>query len=158
MGGFILMIPQLYINYKLKSVAHLPWRAMTYKTFTTFVDDIFAFMIEAPWAYRLATMRDDVVFFIFLYQRYLYPTDYTRANEFGYSYETPEPEIDCDGPDVDAIAPACEQKEQLSGELDSAADNGSYLRKRKQEPKEEPEREKEPGKAEESTSLKPKDS
>ena len=158
MGGFILMIPQLYINYKLKSVAHLPWRAMTYKTFTTFVDDIFAFMIEAPWAYRLATMRDDVIFFIFLYQRYLYPTDYTRANEFGYSYETPEPEIDCDGPDVDAIAPACEQKEQLSGELDSAADNGSYLRKRKQEPKEEPERENEPGKAEESASLKPKDS
>lgn len=23
--GFILMCPQLYLNYKLKSVAHLPW-------------------------------------------------------------------------------------------------------------------------------------
>lgn len=26
MFGFILMCPQLYLNYKLKSVAHLPWR------------------------------------------------------------------------------------------------------------------------------------
>jgi hypothetical protein len=23
--GFILMCPQLYLNYRLKSVAHLPW-------------------------------------------------------------------------------------------------------------------------------------
>ena len=29
--GFISMTPQLFINYKLKSVAHLPWRMMTYK-------------------------------------------------------------------------------------------------------------------------------
>ena len=26
-----MMTPQLFINYKLKSVAHLPWRMMTYK-------------------------------------------------------------------------------------------------------------------------------
>lgn len=31
MFGFILMCPQLYLNYKLKSVAHLPWRMLTYK-------------------------------------------------------------------------------------------------------------------------------
>lgn len=24
--GFIMMTPQLFINYKLKSVAHLPWK------------------------------------------------------------------------------------------------------------------------------------
>lgn len=28
--GFIQMTPQLYINYKLKSVEHLPWRTMIY--------------------------------------------------------------------------------------------------------------------------------
>jgi len=27
----------VYINYKLKSVAHLPWRVMAYKAFNTFV-------------------------------------------------------------------------------------------------------------------------
>ena len=26
-----MMTPQLFINYKLKSVAHLPWRMLTYK-------------------------------------------------------------------------------------------------------------------------------
>merc|ERR1712157_110484 len=31
--GFIFMLPQLFINYKLKSVAHLPWRAFGYKAF-----------------------------------------------------------------------------------------------------------------------------
>ena len=39
------MTPQLFINYKLKSVAHLPWRMMTYKALNTFIDDIFAFII-----------------------------------------------------------------------------------------------------------------
>ena len=43
--GFIMMTPQLFINYKLKSVAHLPWRMMTYKALNTFIDDIFAFGI-----------------------------------------------------------------------------------------------------------------
>jgi hypothetical protein len=35
--GFIMMCPQLYINYKLKSVAHLPWRMLTYKALNTFI-------------------------------------------------------------------------------------------------------------------------
>ncbi len=29
--SFIMMCPQLYLNYRLKSVAHLPWRMLTYK-------------------------------------------------------------------------------------------------------------------------------
>ena len=32
---------------------------------------------------RLAVFRDDLVFLIFLYQRYIYPIDKKRANEFG---------------------------------------------------------------------------
>ena len=31
--------------------------------------------------------RDDIVFFIFLYQKYIYKEDPTRVNEFGYSAE-----------------------------------------------------------------------
>lgn len=30
--GFILMTPQLFINYRLKSVAHLPWRVLLYRS------------------------------------------------------------------------------------------------------------------------------
>lgn len=56
--GFIMMTPQLFINYKLKSVAHLPWRMMTYKFLNTFIDDIFAFVIKMPTLYRLGCFRD----------------------------------------------------------------------------------------------------
>ena len=89
--GFLMMTPQIFINYKLKSVAHLPWRPMMYKAFNTFVDDAFAFIIEMPTIHRLATLRDDLIFLIYLYQRYIYPVDKTRANEFGYAYEEKAP-------------------------------------------------------------------
>lgn len=29
--GFLFMLPQLFLNYKLKTVAHLPWKAFMYK-------------------------------------------------------------------------------------------------------------------------------
>merc|ERR1711931_365137 len=83
MFGFIMMTPQLFINYKLKSVAHLPWRMLTYKALNTFIDDIFAFAIKMPTLYRIGCLRDDVIFFIYLYQKYIYPTDHKRVNEFG---------------------------------------------------------------------------
>ncbi|KAL1110605.1 hypothetical protein AAG570_008133, partial [Ranatra chinensis] len=68
--GFLFMLPQLFINYKLKSVAHLPWRAFMYKAFNTFIDDLFAFIISMPTAHRLACFRDDIVFMVYLYQRW----------------------------------------------------------------------------------------
>jgi hypothetical protein len=29
--GFMMMTPQLFLNYKYKSVDHLPWRALLYR-------------------------------------------------------------------------------------------------------------------------------
>ncbi|KAG9345017.1 hypothetical protein JZ751_009557 [Albula glossodonta] len=84
--GFLFMLPQLFVNYKLKSVAHLPWKAFMYKAFNTFIDDVFAFVITVPTSHRVACFRDDVVFLIYLYQRWLYPVDKTRVNEYGSSY------------------------------------------------------------------------
>jgi hypothetical protein len=88
--GFISLCPQLYINYRLKSVAHMPWRVFMYKIFNTFVDDVFAVLIEMPMKHKIMTLRDDVVFVIFLIQAYIYRVDKTRANEFGYVYEVEE--------------------------------------------------------------------
>jgi hypothetical protein len=85
--GFISMCPQLYVNYRLKSVAHLPWKVFIYKIFNTFVDDAFAWIIEMPLKHRLMTLRDDFVFLIFLVQVYLYRVDKSRSNEFGYTYD-----------------------------------------------------------------------
>jgi len=88
--GFIFMLPQLFINYRLKSVAHLPWKAFMYKSFNTFIDDIFAFLIKMPTSHRLACFRDDIVFFCYLYQRYLYPVDKKRINEYGQTGDVEE--------------------------------------------------------------------
>ncbi|EJD48606.1 cleft lip and palate transmembrane 1 [Auricularia subglabra TFB-10046 SS5] len=81
--GFVQLIPQLIINYKLKSVAHMPMKAMVYKTLSTVVDDLFAFCIKMPFLHRLACFRDDAVFLVFLYQRWIYRIDPTRVNEYG---------------------------------------------------------------------------
>eukprot|EP01134_Creolimax_fragrantissima_P004404 CFRG4404T1 len=80
--GFIAMTPQLFINYKMKSVANMPWRMMTYKALNTFIDDLFAFIITMPMLHRLACLRDDVIFFIYLYQKWIYPVDPNRRNEY----------------------------------------------------------------------------
>lgn len=59
--GFITMTPQLFINYKMKSVAHLPWRMLTYKALNTFIDDLFAFVIKMPMMYRIGCLRDGTI-------------------------------------------------------------------------------------------------
>ena len=76
--GFITMTPQLYINYKLKSVEHLPWRALIYRFLNTIIDDLFSFIISMPNMHRVACFRDDVIFLIYLYQRWIYRVDKTR--------------------------------------------------------------------------------
>lgn len=81
--GFVLMTPQLFLNYKMKSVAHLPWRVLVYKSLNTFIDDLFAFIIRMPTMARMSCFRDDIVFFIYLYQRWLYPVDVSRPVEGG---------------------------------------------------------------------------
>lgn len=101
--GFLMMVPQLWINYRLKSVSHMSSRALVsfsglsfltkanvlqvYKTLGTFIDDLFAFTIRMPTLHRLATFRDDVVFFVWLYQKWAYKVDYSRVNEFGQGGE-----------------------------------------------------------------------
>ncbi|XP_071957761.1 lipid scramblase CLPTM1L-like [Antedon mediterranea] len=85
--GFLFMLPQLFVNHKLKSVSHLPWRVFMYKALNTFIDDLCAFVITMPTTHRVACFRDDVVFVIYLYQRWLYPVDKSRKNEYGISYE-----------------------------------------------------------------------
>lgn len=86
--GFLFMLPQLFLNYKMKSVAHLPWRVFMYKAFNTFIDDVFAFIITMPTSHRIAVFRDDAVFLVYLYQRWLYPVDKSRVNEYGESFDT----------------------------------------------------------------------
>jgi len=76
---FIMMTPQLFINYKMKSVAHLPGKVFMYRALNTFIDDLFAFIIKMPLMHRLSCLRDDIIFIIYLYQRWIYPVDKKRS-------------------------------------------------------------------------------
>ena len=76
--GFVMLTPQLFLNHKLKSVAHLPWKYLVFRFVNTFIDDLFAFIIRMPLLARLGCFRDDVVFFIYLYQRWIYEVDMSR--------------------------------------------------------------------------------
>ena len=41
-----------------------------------------------PWLHRLACFRDDLIFVVYLYQRWVYPEDKRRRNEFGQVGDT----------------------------------------------------------------------
>lgn len=68
----------------------MPGRAMAYKFLNTFIDDLFAFTIKMPTLHRLATLRDDLIFFVYIYQAWAYKVDYSRVNEFGQGGEEDE--------------------------------------------------------------------
>ena len=113
-GGFIVMTPQLFINYRLKSVAHLPWKFFMYKALNTFIDDLFAFIIKMPTLHRMSCFRDDIVFAVFLYQRWVYRVDMSRLNEFGHRGEEATDEGVADAADAaaGAVATAKEKKKK----------------------------------------------
>merc|ERR1712099_144307 len=71
-GGFVVMTPQVFMNYRMKSVEHLPWRALTYQAINTFIDDIFVLCIRMPEVQKYSVFRDDIIFVICCFQRWLY--------------------------------------------------------------------------------------
>lgn len=70
--GFVLMTPQIYLNYKLKTVEHMPVKALTYKFLNTIIDDLYAFAIKTTTLYRISCFKDDVIFVIFIFQMFIY--------------------------------------------------------------------------------------
>lgn len=123
--GFLMMVPSLYINYRLKSVAHLPAKAMTYKFLNTFIDDLFAFTIKMPTLHRLATLRDDLIFFVYLYQSWKYKVDYTRVNEFGQGGDDEQVEDKIANAPLKSIAGADASVSVGNEELDEATAKAS---------------------------------
>jgi hypothetical protein len=72
-------------------------KAMVYKTLSTVVDDFFAFCIKMPFLHRLACFRDDLVFLVFLYQRWIYRIDPERVNEYGQVMTDEVLKVDANG-------------------------------------------------------------
>ncbi|KAH8652445.1 cleft lip and palate transmembrane protein 1 [Xylariales sp. PMI_506] len=129
--GFLMMVPSLYINYRLKSVAHMPGKAMMYKFLNTFIDDLFAFTIKMPFLHRLATFRDDIIFFIYIYQRYAYKVDYSRVNEFGQGGDDePREELNAEPKSLPKVDTNTVEKVAEAATA-SGADTGKAAKKRK---------------------------
>ncbi|KAI1786678.1 cleft lip and palate transmembrane 1 [Ganoderma leucocontextum] len=90
-----------YTVYSLLYETHRGWYSFVISTLTSFVY-MFGFM---PMLHRLACFRDDVVFLVFLYQRWIYRIDPNRVNEYGQVMTK----------DVDAV----EGKEESRGKKES---------------------------------------
>lgn len=100
----------------------MPGKALMYKFLNTFIDDLFAFTVKMPWLHRLATLRDDVIFFVWLYQGWKYKVDYTRVNEFGQGG---------DSEDEDEAAPAEKPKVEASATASGNQKSKEAAKKRK---------------------------
>ena len=50
-----------------------------YRFLNTIIDDLFSFIITMPTMHRISCFRDDVIFVVYLYQRYYYKVDKTRG-------------------------------------------------------------------------------
>ena len=101
----------------------MPAKAMTYKFLNTFIDDLFAFTIKMPTLHRLATLRDDVIFFVYLYQSYAYKVDHSRVNEFGQGGDDEEMEEKVAGKPLAASSP---------GDGDASVDMAKEVKQAKQ--------------------------
>lgn len=130
--GFIAMTPQIYINYKLKSVSGLSFRTFTYKFLNTIIDDLFSFIIKMPTLHRLACFRDDIIFLIYLYQRWIYRVDPRRRNEYGQKGDVDaesESEEDVDE-DVDKKVDVDVKEKEKETLLEDSKDEKDGLRAR----------------------------
>lgn len=102
----------------------MPGKALTYKFLNTFIDDLFAFTVKMPWLHRLATLRDDVIFFVWLYQSWKYRVDYKRVNEFGQGGDSDE--------EVEPTPTAGSEKEaKVATQTSAKVDSKESARKRK---------------------------
>jgi hypothetical protein len=108
----------------------MPGKAMGYKFLNTFIDDLFAFTVKMPWLHRLATLRDDVIFFIWLYQSYKYKVDYKRVNEFGQGGDSDEEKEEKE--EEEKLAIEGEKKQENTAKTSSKDNSGkASTRKRK---------------------------
>merc|ERR1719154_100230 len=110
---------------------------MTYKALNTFIDDIFAFVIKMPTMYRIGCFRDDIVFFIFLYQRYIYKEDKSRVNEFGFSGDMLEEKDETTQENGDTKALENQEDEEKKDETTQENGDTKALENQEDEEKEE---------------------
>ena len=90
----------------------MPQRTLFYRFLNTIIDDLFSFVITMPTMHRISCFRDDVIFVIYLYQRWIYRVDKTRG-----AYATEEkktPKVETDQKEEKSDSKAAEKETELS--------------------------------------------
>ncbi|XP_067094325.1 lipid scramblase CLPTM1L-like isoform X2 [Osmerus mordax] len=80
--GFLSMTPQLFINYKMRSVAHMEGNVLVYRGLSTLVNDVFSSLFSGHSSLQLSCFRDELLLFIYLYQRRRYAVSKTSGQEY----------------------------------------------------------------------------
>ncbi|XP_008295637.1 cleft lip and palate transmembrane protein 1-like protein [Stegastes partitus] len=89
--GFLSMVPQLFINHKLKSVSHLQGTVLMYRGVNTLISDLcsFASFFSSSGAFssshQLSCFRDELLFLLYLYQRRRFPFKPRRRESVPHS-------------------------------------------------------------------------
>ncbi|KAK2844336.1 hypothetical protein Q5P01_010995 [Channa striata] len=89
--GFLSMAPQLFINHKLKSVSHLQGTVLMYRGVNTLISDLcycasfFSSSGSFSSSYQLSCFRDELLFFLYLYQRRCYAPQAKRRESGTHS-------------------------------------------------------------------------
>ena len=68
----------------------MPAKTFVYKFLNTIIDDLFSFIITMPTMHRVSCFRDDLIFVVYLYQRWIYRNNKKRAAEEETSVEEKE--------------------------------------------------------------------
>ncbi|KAI3360856.1 hypothetical protein L3Q82_013077 [Scortum barcoo] len=89
--GFLSMAPQLFINHKLKSVSHLQGTVLMYRGVNTLISDLcscasfFSSSGSFSSSHQLSCFRDELLFFLYLYQRRRYSPKARRRESGNHS-------------------------------------------------------------------------
>jgi hypothetical protein len=87
--GCLAMVPQLYINFRLKTVAGMSGPLVVCQFLDAFIDDLWLVYMKFRGinANRIADFRYVIIFVVWLWQRKIYREDPNRVTEFGVSVD-----------------------------------------------------------------------
>ncbi|XP_028327143.1 cleft lip and palate transmembrane protein 1-like protein [Gouania willdenowi] len=89
--GFLSMAPQLFINYKLKTVSHLQGTVLLYRGVNTFISDLCSCALflsssaSFSSSHQLSCFRDELLFVLYLYQRRRYAPKQRRRESASHA-------------------------------------------------------------------------
>ncbi|XP_028983961.1 lipid scramblase CLPTM1L-like isoform X1 [Betta splendens] len=91
--GFLSMVPQLFINHKLRSVSHLQGAVLMYRGINTLISDACSCVsllsssgsFSFSSTHQLSCFRDELLFLLYLYQRRRYALKARRRESGAHS-------------------------------------------------------------------------